>query len=237
MTTREPEHRLESIHKQFWRGHSKDGWFSATRDRVDDRPAHVETTLEQIRDLVEALGIRHVCEFGTGNGKFLHLLRKRFGPSLSYTGIDICADQIDANRRTYSGMEFVAADVCEWVDLNPSDNTLYLTYGGVLEYLCRSSVQRLFASIAQRSHNSLVALLIEPLGSDHDLQAETRSMTYGGEYSFSHNYPFLLKSAGLEVVQNIELDYLCRRVTVLATNGVNRKQEPAQLQADEAVPA
>src|SRR5690554_6786644 len=80
-----------------------------------------------------ALSIRHVCEFGTGNGKFLQLLRERLGPELSYTGIDICVEQVEANRNVYTGLEFVAADACEWLDQNIRDNTLYLTFGGVLE--------------------------------------------------------------------------------------------------------
>lgn len=187
MTTREPEQRLESIHREFWRSHSKDGWFSATDDRIEHRPAHVDAILAQLPELVSALGIRHVCEFGTGNGKFLQLLRERLGPELSYTGIDICVEQVEANRNVYTGLEFVAADACEWLDQNIRDNTLYLTFGGVLEYFCHTSVRQMLASIATCSRNSLLALFIEPIAAEHALESDPRSLSFGGEFSFSHN--------------------------------------------------
>jgi hypothetical protein len=41
--------------------------------------------------------------------------------------------------------------------------------------------------------------LIEPLADDFDLGTQRESLPYGGELSHSHNYPALMRAAGIAI--------------------------------------
>ncbi len=49
-----------------------------------------------------------------------------------------------------------------------------------------------------------MVLFVEPISPDFDLQTEQHSRLHGNEFSFSHNYPSLLKQANFNVLFTAE---------------------------------
>jgi SAM-dependent methyltransferase len=139
------------------------------------------------------------CELGCGTGKLLAIVAARAGKPERFVGIDLSPAQTARNATQYegSGLEFVAADALGWVERNAAPRSLYLTYGGVLEYFTEKGVKDLFAAAA-RCRPACFALA-EPIAPDFDLASETHSRAFGSELSFTHNYPRLLEDAGFRI--------------------------------------
>jgi hypothetical protein len=77
-------------------------------------------------------------------------------------------------------------------------DTIFVTQGGVLEYLSQQSLCGVFETIVGRAPNALL-FLIEPLADDFDLSTQCESLPVGGEFSYSHNYPALMQAAGIAI--------------------------------------
>ncbi len=84
----------------------------------------------------------------------------------------------------------------------------------------QDDLKQLFRHLAEQRKPAAV-VMIETIGSDHDLETEKDSLIYGREMSFSHNYPHLLQHAGFEIIHQserpgYEIDGGGRGLTVLA---------------------
>ena len=71
---------------------------------------------------------------------------------------------------------------------------------GVLEYLSEATLHQLLKTIRSNHLESMV-LFVEPIAADFDLELETSSRLHGSEFSFSHNYPNMLKNTGFEILR------------------------------------
>ncbi len=216
---------VEGIHKDFWE-HAKD-YYSLSENRAHD------VYIPAYKDLVNALppmladqGIQTVCEFGTGDGKWLEYLSQQWPNIRQFIGIDLSRPQVERNQETYKDLTFVQSDILEWAEANATPNTLYHTNGGVLEYLSEGSMKRLIQILKARAPGSML-LLIEPLHGDYDTSTETNSRILGYEQSYTHNYVHLLKAGGLEVASSEERQVMGFRMQIVLAH--IKKQQATKL--------
>lgn len=191
--------KLEEIHRNFWA--KTDGYFAETDNRAEE--VYVPAYADVVQDMIPLLAekqIQTVCEFGTGDGKWLDYLAQKWTAVSQFIGIDISTHQIDANQKQYPHLIFYHSDLIQWTEKNAASHTLYHTNGGVLEYLSEESVRHLFNIIKTNAAGSLV-LLNEPLYGDFDIQTDKASRVLGYEYSYSHNYVHLLQAAGAQILR------------------------------------
>ena len=161
--------------------------------------------IDELENLMATRSYKRLYEIGCGHGHLLEYLHNRFPDLPALVGIDISHEQIEKNKETYKQPRicFQAADAGRWLKEHAEPGSIYLTNGGVLEYFLESELQELFAFLAT-SRAPLVIGLIECVGKDHDLEEERFTHLYGRELSFSHNYPHLLREAGLDIVHQSE---------------------------------
>jgi SAM-dependent methyltransferase len=141
-----------------------------------------------------------IVELGCGDGRVLAHLAGRLPRVPELLGLDIneaiiartSAALADPPRLTFraGNARAMFAEVC-------GDNTLLMTYGGVMEYFTADDLSRFFRHHAGRK-NTAVAL-VEPVDPSHDLTADPGSHVFGAENSFSHNHGSLLERAGFAV--------------------------------------
>lgn len=198
------------IHRQqrrFWKSNAIADFHAVSERYFEDHflGEHVCTLLELEKQLASGQ-YQQFLEIGCGHGRVSYYLAKRLAGKLNrFVALDLSPEQIRRNRVRYEGspVEWVAGDAESWVAANAGPGSVFLTHNGVLEYFRRDDLRRMFALMAARCSPTLVSFS-EPLGLDHDLDADPGSSTYGGENSFSHNYPHLLAEAGFEILHRSE---------------------------------
>lgn len=193
---------LAKFHSNYWihQGHD---FFSATHNRLENV---VLPEFGFIFDLLEKElskqpnTFKTLVEIGTGNGKVLQYLSAKFSQLDKLIGIDLSKVQTDSNKEKYKSnpkLEFVASDAFDWFIEHGQDNTIVLTFNGVLEYFTQKRVQQLFNNL--NGLGKIIFVAIEPKGLLHDFASHPNSKIYGFESSFSHNYPKLFKDAGFSL--------------------------------------
>jgi SAM-dependent methyltransferase len=190
---------LEALHKEFWRGRSAKGWYAATAHRFATRnlPLFADW-VERCIPAIDERNVARVCEFGCGDGQWLNYLSERWIGPTDFLGIDLAQEQIERNQRRYPHLRFECADLTAWIHDHAMPDTMFVTQGGVLEYLSQQSLCGVFETLVERAPNALL-FLIEPLADDFDLGTQRESLPYGGELSHSHNYPALMRAAGIAI--------------------------------------
>ena len=196
--------RLETLHREFWRRQGMNGWHGSTMDRLEEiyHPSFSDL-VQRCAPEISALNIERVVEFGTGNGDWLKYLSQHWQRPSSFLGIDIAEQQITTNQSRHPDLVFECADLTHWVEEHAIGHTIFVTQGGVLEYVSECSLRRFFESISRCCPSSLL-FLIEPLAMDHNLDSDRESQVHGQEYSYSHNYPYQLGRAGLSLLYQEE---------------------------------
>ena len=164
---------------------------------------HASRSIDDFEEHLRSAGpaIDRVVEVGCGSGQVMGCLADRFPKFASFTGLDLSDKQIEENRRTFAErreLEFVTADVCDWIPAHGEAGTLVLTNGGVLEYIDQPALEGLLCCISDKMAPASL-IVAETVANDHDLNAELGSLVYGREMSFSHNYPHLIQSAGFSI--------------------------------------
>jgi SAM-dependent methyltransferase len=141
-----------------------------------------------------------ICEIGCGSGLVLDHLHRTLGGGREYIGLDMSLRQVELNRERFAieGLRFEAGEGLTWVLRHGQRNSIFLTYGGVLEYFPRRRLQSLLSWVAGALSPSLVAI-VEPLADGHDVDSDPDSRPFGAENTFSHAYPLAFAQAGLEV--------------------------------------
>jgi hypothetical protein len=214
--------RLAAHHKRYWGG-------ARAKAYHDDAPGRFESVFVRYHmpliDRLEEFLKDHpqtktLCEIGSGAGLVADHLAERFDFLDRYIGVDLDPVTVAAARETYSHpkLEFVAGDAVEYVETHAEPNWVYFTQNGVLEYFEPEAVERLLRVVSSRQPATMA--LIEPVGLNHDLEAQPESWPYGQEFSFSHNYPHLLEKHGFELLFRQEV-MVCgyRYMLMLATSG------------------
>lgn len=191
---------LAHFHHEFWAGADAVAVHAEKEARFDATVKVHEDFIAAVAEKIEHGAVDRVCEFGCGTGKLLAIVAARVGKPAAFIGIDLSAEQTARNAERYAKdarLDFVAADALAWAREQARPNTLYFTYGGVLEYFTEQGLKDLFAAVAR--HRPACFALAEPIALGFDLSSETRSRAFGDELSFSHNYPRLLQEAGFRI--------------------------------------
>lgn len=141
-----------------------------------------------------------LIELGSGDGQVLEYLAEHLPMVDEFHGLDLNQKQIEecsAQHVESEKLSFHCSDIFEWLENHPAQNTVFFTNGGVLEYLTRGQLTKLFQLLRERSARCVVAIT-ETIAVDHDLKNEHATFPYGNELAFSHNHPAVLREAGFE---------------------------------------
>lgn len=196
---------LSEFHEAYWKRQG-DTYFSETDDSFEKSFLPECTFLFDLLDLklsTEKHNFNTIVEIGCGNGKVLNYLSTKFPNIERLVGIDLNQKQVELNRHTYTNnekLEFVTSDAFDWTKNNATEDMIFVTSRGVLEYFTEPKLQEFLHQLNALGNTTLVA--IEPNGIHHNLKTNTASEPYGYERSFSHNYEFLFKTAGFHLWHN-----------------------------------
>ncbi len=202
---RHDESTLEATHRRFWRGPGGATWHARHQDGFDAGVVRTHASLiASLQELArEGRGLVRLVELGTGRGRALTHLRRLLPGLEEFVGVDLAEATLLENRERLPGITFVGGDLVEYVETESRPGTIYLTSGGVLEYVSRARVLRLFQAVARRPPTVLA--LIEPLDREMDPDTVGPSCIFGEERSFSHRYPVLLRRHGFRIVHRRQL--------------------------------
>ncbi len=152
-----------------------------------------------LKDVLATGQYHTLCEIGCGSGDLISYFARELPALRELVGIDLSPEQVARNRQRHLDprLRFVAADANTWIPENIESGTAFLTYDGVLEYFSEPALEALLRAIA--AHPPACFAIVEPIAPDFDLDAEAHSRLFGGEMSFSHNYPRAFTAAGFRV--------------------------------------
>lgn len=202
---RKDHKRLRKFLSNYW-GNEAKNFHDDTQDRFERMfLQHDIAVIEALEEQMKSSSFEQLYEIGCGGGQVIEHLCKRLISLKQFMGIDLGEEQIAQNRKhhNHAKLTFETADASEWLPKHASPNSIFLTNGGVFEYFLQDDLEVLFRMIASERKPAAV-VVIETIGSDHDLETEKDSLIYGREMSFSHNYPHLLREAGFEIMHQSE---------------------------------
>ena len=197
--------RLRKFLSNYW-GHEAKNFHEFCEDRFQRMFLnHDVEVIDALEEHLQSQELNQLYEIGCGGGQVIEYLCNRMTSINHFTGIDLGEAQIEENRKNYHNpkLSFQTADAVEWIPKNAEARSIFLTNGGVFEYFLQEELESLFRHIAsQRAPAAIV--VVETIGSDHDLETEKDSLIYGREMSFSHNYPHLFREAGFTIAHQSE---------------------------------
>ena len=208
----EPLDHLAYLHRHLWHSDTITAYHAAVEERFTTwflpHQAVVIDALEQDLAAQPPGRFTTLCEIGTGSGVTLDYLSQRLRPAgiTACIGLDLSLAQVARDAERFPHCRFVAADACQWIPSNAGPGWILFCSGGVLEYLPQAVLLALFAHTAQCCA-PVRWVIVEPLDPAVDLARQTASQTFGFENSWSHNYPRLLRQAGLRVLYDHDLRF------------------------------
>ncbi len=194
---------FERLHKEFWSGKGGSMFSSNCDHRFDDlfiQKQRIE--FEQVVETWTKHGLNKIVEFGCNSGLLLNYLTKNLSSVETSIGLEINAEQVARNQQSDAidkRIQFVLGDAGDWLLKNGTDKTLYVSNGGVLEYFRRERLDEMLSYIANNCKPA-VFFAVEPVADDHDFELQKKSIPFGEELSFSHNYTDLFTSNGFTIV-------------------------------------
>lgn len=191
---------LARMHQDFWTHQAANEYYTGTQSRFEKVfLPHFDHYLDALAEPLREAGIETLVEIGCGDGQLLRHTRERL-PLERAVGLDLSHDQIRLNLADNrdAGVDYHSGDAAAWIAEHAGSHTLYMTGLGVLEYFTQAQLGALLHDIAGRRAPAM-ALLIEPIDADADLDAFDVSYVAGEEHSFTHNYPLRLREAGWQV--------------------------------------
>ena len=199
------DHRkLRAFLSHYWENEASD-FTTDWQDRFDrmflQHDVAVVDELEKfIADSSDPSVFSQLYEIGCGGGQVLRYIADRLECVELFEGIDLGSEQIAENNRNSDNesISYHTADATEWIPANALPQSIFMTNGGVFEYILREELQTLFSHIGERLKPAAIAI-VETVAVDHDLDNEPESFVYGRELAFSHNYPALLRDAGFSI--------------------------------------
>tara|TARA_Y100001968_G_C19311832_1_gene694607 strand:- start:266 stop:1156 length:891 start_codon:yes stop_codon:yes gene_type:complete len=168
--------------------------------RTDDIKDFIIPSLYSI---IKNNAILRVCDIGTGNGflfKYLLALRKDY-PNLIFKGYDLnekCIATAKANFKD-DHIKFEESDGISVVkkDHKEGINSIIYIFRGTLQYFSEIEIREFFDLVSKM--NNTFIIIWEPINIDLNSTFESQPR---GNFSYSHNYIYLAKNFGLEVITN-----------------------------------
>lgn len=196
---------LRAMFSQYW-AHEADTveWVWENRFK-DEFLAYNVALIDALEPHLEEGKYQHLYEIGCGHGQVVAYLADRLNSLSSFVGMDISDLQIEKNKKMYRHpkINFQAGDAVSLIKNDAKPGSIFLTNGGIFEYFLQEEVETIFGHVSNKLAPAIFGV-IEPVGTDHDLETEFDSLIHGRELSFSHNYPHLMKKAGFNVVYQSE---------------------------------
>jgi SAM-dependent methyltransferase len=193
--------QLASLHQEFWKGRSGRKFHEITRKNAAFKlNENFSAVIAIARYHVQRYHLKNLVEIGCGNGEVLRYLAGLMSDDIEhFIGLDLSLEQIQANNGENNNdkIKYIHADVDEWIRGWDCNDSLFMTHRGVLEYFTEEMVNRLFRRLANGCN---CVLLIEPIDHAVNLDLQTSSHVFGMEYSFSHNYPEILKQNKFKIL-------------------------------------
>ena len=151
--------------------------------------------IEQIQILLKHGQYHVICEIGTGNGIFLDFLCRQHPQIDTFIGIDINADQIKENKTNIRNekVTFVHGETDDFIRQFEDDHIVFVSCG-TFECFTQKELMEFFSLVKERFLKAAI-ILQEPV--QIDLQNQFDSVPRGN-FAYSHNYPFLLRSVRLQ---------------------------------------
>lgn len=200
---------LTALHDWVWTGDVAVDFHAGAEARFTDVfLAHHAAIVPALQAAITDTGGRYrmVCEIGCGSGLLLDHLSRALEGDRQYVGLDMSPRQVELNQRRFAtpALHFEAGEGLTWVLRNGQRESIFLTYGGVLEYFPPRRLQALLGWICGALSPALVAI-VEPLADGHDEDSDPDSRPFGVENTFSHPYPRIFAQAGLQVLWRREV--------------------------------
>ena len=194
--------KLAELHRNLWASNDAYQFYTSTEERFDLWFSKMKKDLESIvGSLQKEAAFENFVEIGCGNGKILKCFSENYPGFKSFIGVDINSSQIECNKDQYHDdkkLKFYASDANQWLEDHPTANTIYFTFGGVLEYFTEKELRMLLKNMVQKPKSGLI--IYEPIANDFDPKTENKSKLYGNELSFSHPYSFLVDKIGMKII-------------------------------------
>jgi hypothetical protein len=194
---------FERLHIDFWQGDGGAVFSKNCDHRFEDLfLSKQKVDFDQLRSVCQTKQPQDIVEFGCNSGLLLQHMTTELEGIQSSTGIEINAEQVLQNRQSSkfdSRINFLNADAVQWLLDNGKRNTLFVSNGGVLEYFRRQRLDEMLTYIS-RNLGPAIFFAVEPVADDHDWSQTTKSVPFGEELSFSHNYTDLFESNGFQIV-------------------------------------
>lgn len=192
---------IEEYHQNYWKNNGPE-FFDSTISRLKNDLVTSHFIFKNLKEqlLKEKSEFDTLVEIGTGNGTVLAYLNEELPHLQQFIGIDLSEEQTIINNEKYkqnSKLSFVNSDGFDWVKENGQNNTIFLTFMGVLEYFTESRLQDFLSTIA--CLDKIIFIAIEPNGLKHDFTKNPNSIPYGTERSFSHNYLKLFQNSKFRI--------------------------------------
>ena len=218
------EKQLADYHRNFWTKENSLPYHRGVRQQVVDAfNEHFIFLLDEINKLTAANpALDTLIEIGAGGGSLLNHLAQNLDGIEHFVGIDLSPEIIEENKELFNDerLRWVADNGKRWVEEHGQANTIYMTFRGVLEYFTNNELREMFGRIATEK-SPAVYIGVEPIALDHALATQFDSRPYGTEYTFSHNYPHLLKESGFKVILQTQKAFDNHQIcTFIATVGL-----------------
>ena len=203
--------RLAQYHENYWKGdagtkYHEDYSFEFEKMFVPKFAYIVEMMSELMQG--EGMEIKRLVEIGSGSGQLIEYLDRQMDPQIKeLIGIDLSPQTVAACNAQYGNerVRFLAADGDAWIRENGQAESIFMSHRGVLEYFPQERLLSFLQHIATHYRPSIL-VTIEPVGVNHNFAETPDSTPYSDEYSFSHNYPDIIKQAGFEVLHTDRQD-------------------------------
>ncbi|WP_264565057.1 class I SAM-dependent methyltransferase [Flavobacterium sp. N3904] len=217
--------KLSKIHNSYWVNQGKDvfEWNNSFKNNFLPHCTFIYKIVKE-KFFKDEIQFTTLVEIGTGNGDVLNYLESNFPEIDKFIGIDLSSEQIKINKEKYKEnlrLEFIAADVIEWVKKEGHKNTIFATSNGVFEYFTEHQLREFIKYT--HSLGKVLFIIIEPTVINHNFDLNPNSIVYGIEKSFSHNYCKIFHDFGFKIFHHSKKQILgigsnCEMNYILAGN-------------------
>ncbi|MDR7128193.1 ubiquinone/menaquinone biosynthesis C-methylase UbiE [Algoriphagus sp. 4150] len=193
---------LAELHKKIWTSNDNQGYYDFTSNRLRGMFEQLKEPLyTTISNQTKENAYDEFIELGCGEGIIVNRMSEKYPEINSFLGVDINKAQIEINKTTYAGntkLRFQSGDLSKDLASIKGPNKIYLTFGGVLEYLTEQELLFLLKELSVLKNT--VFILYEPIEPGFNIKEEKHSILYGSEFSFCHPYHYYLSKAGFDII-------------------------------------
>lgn len=193
---------LAELHKKIWSSSENQGYYDFTSKRLKGMFEQLKESLfTTISNQINQSPYEEFIELGCGEGIVINRISESFKQINFFLGVDINKAQIEINKITYSAnksLRFRSIDLSKDLEHIKGSNKIYLTFGGVLEYLTEKELLFLLKELS--SMKNIVFILYEPIKLGFNFKEEKHSILYGTEFSFCHPYHYYLSKIGFNII-------------------------------------